>query len=493
MKKFVVALLVIVLIFSLAACGKNNATKTNADAQKTTNSEPTTNTTQATTEAVVLNKPMLSTAYQRTSFINSKGDLYVWGNNEEYQLGLTNNIDKASPTFLASSVKKVVTLSSLTIFLKNDGRLYTCGYNEYGIAGYKTYRNTGSDGPKNILSDVIDFEHNGSTGAAINKNHELYMWGTHFSNTPVKVLDNVEKIVVDNGEMAIIKTNGDLYRWYHNHWYSDGRDNNYPICTTEVNNIESYKLTENAKDVFMDTNTTAILTQNKELYVHGWFFGIGNSENPDANPIKILDNVVTVDLNSQYLLALTDEGKVYIFGTSTHVNTPEDIHTVALVFENAKKIYASNEFYMIIDNNNTLYGLGAYNKDGVLSYDENSPDFDTKGEDFIELLQNVDYIQFLYDNRAVAAVTLDKSLYTWGSGFETPLGYTPESTHIRELQPTKILDNVSELLADGGAPHAIALCEDNSLYSWGYFNACGEIGNGTTEKQITPYKIEILV
>ena len=149
---------------------------------------------------------MLSTAYQRTSFINNKGDLYVWGANDEYQLGLTNNIDKSSPVILSSNVKKVITHSNLTVFLKNDGRLYTCGYNEYGKAGNKTYRNTGPDGPKNILSDVIDFEHNGSTGAAINKNHELYMWGMHFNNTPTKVLDSVEKIVVDKDQMAIIKT-----------------------------------------------------------------------------------------------------------------------------------------------------------------------------------------------------------------------------------------------------------------------------------------------
>ncbi len=483
MKRFLTTALAVMLMLSLAACGKSSGTKTNADALHTTAPEASSTTTQPTTEAAASTEPMLSTAYKHSSFIDSNGNLYGWGENGEYQLGLSNNIDKSSPVLLSSEVKKIVTYPSLTVFLKNDGRLYTCGYNENGKAGNATYRNTGPDGPKNILSDITDFEHNGSTGAAINSNHELFMWGQHFSNTPTKVLDGVEKIVVNEEEMAIIKTNGDLYRWYHDHWYHDGRDNNYPICTTEANTIEDYKLIGNAKDVFMDTNITAILTNSNELYVHGTFIG---TEAPEQKPAKILDNIASCSVNHSYLLALTTDGRVYRYGYSD--DTIMDVFAPVLTFENAKKIYTSREFYMIIDNNNTLYGYGS-STDGVLGF--TSEDTVVLTDDYYkkyyELLDNVDYIQLEYergdskDTDSVAAVTLNKELYVWGTG----------TLSTSAKQPLKILDNVTKLCYNGyGSTHAIALCDDNSLYSWGE-NYVGEIGNGTTEKQLIPCKISI--
>lgn len=54
------------------------------------------------------------------------------------------------------------------------------------------------------------------------------------------------------------------------------------------------------------------------------------------------------------------------------------------------------------------------------------------------------------------------------------------------LQPTKILENIRSVFAQGS--HAAAIDESGVLYVWGN-NEYGQVGNGTTENVLQPVKI----
>lgn len=84
----------------------------------------------------------------------------------------------------------------------------------------------------------------------------------------------------------------------------------------------------------------------------------------------------------------------------------------------------------------------------------------------------------------VMAITLDGSLYGWGSNSNGQIG---DGTKEDKNQPVKIMENVSAVSA--GHASTLAIKEDGSLWSWGW-NNCGQIGiDGPRIDQLVPVKI----
>ena len=91
-------------------------------------------------------------------------------------------------------------------------------------------------------------------------------------------------------------------------------------------------------------------------------------------------------------------------------------------------------------------------------------------------------------NKFVYSITLDGKLYTWGNN---EFGNTGNGTTNNQTTPYLVeingkIKNVVSYLGDT----VFAITEEGKLYSWGK-NISGQVGNGTTNNQTTPYLVEI--
>ena len=91
-------------------------------------------------------------------------------------------------------------------------------------------------------------------------------------------------------------------------------------------------------------------------------------------------------------------------------------------------------------------------------------------------------------NKFVYYITSDGELYTWGNNEFGNIGNgtTNDQTTPHLVGISGKIKNVVSYLGDT----VFAITEDGKLYSWGN-NISGQVGNGTTNNQTTPYLVEI--
>lgn len=295
----------------------------------------------------------------------------------------------------SKKIKQVALGYGHSAAITEDGSLYTWGWNAFGELGNGT--NIDSKTPIKIMDNVVSFSMGNEYGAAITIDRSLYLWGINSngqlgngtetnSYVPIKIMDNVASVSLGDSHSAAITTDGGLYMWGDNYYGQLGN------------------------------GTTS-----------------GYDANP--NPIKIMDNVVSVILGDRHSAAITTDGSLYMWG----------------------------------DNTSGKLGNGT-------SDDSNVP---------IKIMDNVTSVS-LGDSHS-AAITTDGSLYMWGENFV--YGQLGNNTSIYcSTIPVKIMDNVASVSLGGW--HSAAITNDGSLYMWGS-NIYGQLGNGTTTSSSVPIKIEI--
>lgn len=90
---------------------------------------------------------------------------------------------------------------------------------------------------------------------------------------------------------------------------------------------------------------------------------------------------------------------------------------------------------------------------------------------------------FYSDGYLSGAISTTGDLYCWGNNI---CGNVGNGTTDNQLTPVKVLDNVREFYIGDFVTAAITINGD--LYCWGD-NECGGVGNGTTDDQLTPVKV----
>lgn len=280
--------------------------------------------------------------------IREDGALYCWGENSHGQLGLGHSNYVDTPTKITDNVK-CVAANSHTLILKNDGTVWSCGYNYCGQLGngekgtttnaslYKipienvdtiaaafqisaaikkdgtlwTWGRGGfiGDGgttdrtsPVKILSDVRNVSICSAGGCAVKYDNTLWEW--YGNRAPRKIMDNVSSACCIESNTHVIKTDGDLYSWGYNEngQLGDGKKGNRLWS-------DYYKVVHVLDDVSKITATgctTGAMKADGSIWTWGtndnYSLGYGNADTEQLTPKKLFEGKKIMPINKIRLL-----------------------------------------------------------------------------------------------------------------------------------------------------------------------------------------------
>ncbi len=270
-----------------------------------------------------------------------------------------------------------------------------------------------------------------SHAAYIDSSGALWTWGRNYygelgngsqenSSLPVKVMDNVASVSVSEGVTAAVQQDGSLWMWgsnYHGQLGNGGKG---------------------------------------DLNIHGTGFDYQSDHYIQTTPVKVMENVASVQTSLTVTAAIKTDGSLWLWGGNQYG-----------CIGNSDAGDRTDRYHYIYQTR------PAHIMDGVAS------------------------VIISEDASAVAAIKSDGSLWMWGCNQFGQLGNGGAANAQYKMEdvdepipyqntPVKIMENVSA--ASIGANHAAAVKRDGSLWLWGS-NYYGQLGNGSTESSTVPIKV----
>lgn len=400
------------------------------------------------------------------AYVKKNGDLYIWGDNFNGQIGDGSTKAVSEPKKVMSGVKKVSMTSCCSIaVLKNDGSVWTWGNNYCGQIGNGDTDKEKDDVsiPYKVLDGAQDVEIGGSGCAAIKENGDLWTWGEispDGSSVPQLTLEGVSCASVEDEVSIAVTKSGELKTWGHNEIGLLG--------TTKYSGpFDSETII--LKDVeYVDCGDVSGLAILKDGSLYGWGT-IG--EQPLLSPRKVAEDVVSACVKSgadDWFYVTSDGGLWYV--CTSDLSPMKIAEGIKSVSGGNGLVVVTNEGELLVEKDN---GIGAEYRDKVSfscpdAATNGGYDYDT-GESFYRILTDVK------DSASGvgygAAIKNDGTLWTWGYNHFGCLGIGEDSEDGWH-GPKQVLSNVESVALGGDCncsyPTSLALKTDGTVWGWGY-------------------------
>lgn len=290
------------------------------------------------------------------------------------------------------------------------------------------------------------------------------------SSVPVKVMDGVTAVSIANGVSAAIKSDKSLWMWgsnYHGQLGTKGSGdvnigggNNFDHASKHYVHITPVKVMDDVASVQAGSFYTAAIKTDGSLWMWGdnQYGHIGNNGESDktdrygyvyqTEPVKIMDSVsyATFNEDAHTVAAIQTDGSLWMWGKNIHSELGNN--------GQGDKFYEIEEL------------------DSV-EYYQTTP---------IKALEHVTSVSLGANH--TAAIQTDGSLWMWGSNYYGQLG---NGTNTDAGEPVKIMDGVAAV--DLGWSRTAVLKTDGSLWTWGR-NCYGQLGSGSTEDSNVPVPVK---
>ena len=458
----------------------------------------------------------------------------VWsvGSNAYGQLGLGNTTSQSTPqdiTYFTTNginIAKVSVGYGYTIFLADDGKVYSCGYNNYGQLGHGNYTNYNTPQEITFLSDknITHIECGYYYTLFLTSDGKVYSCGynvygqlglghnnhpqptpqeiTHFTNNNI----NITQIACGSSHAIFLASDGKVYGAGYN---SNGQlglghttHRNTPDEITYFTN-NGINITHASGGYY---NTIFIASDGK-VYSVGQNskgqLGLGNYTNYNT-PQEITyftTNSITITQSvsgSEHTVFLASDGKVYGCGNNNYgqlghgnynnYNTPQEITYFTTNNININLIASNAGSTIFLDTDSNVYTVGN-NASGQLGLGN------TTNQIVIQKLVFFNATKYKYVKASFyhsIFIADDGKVYSAGYNIDGQLGlgnYTNQST-LQEITYFTT-NNINITLASGGGSFSIFVADDGKVYGVGN-NSYGQLGLGNTTRYNTIQEITFL-
>ncbi|HBC2031549.1 TPA: FIVAR domain-containing protein, partial [Clostridium perfringens] len=338
--------------------------------------------------------------WTNTGIVDNEGNLYIWGMNDQGQLGTGSTTDSYRPVKV-NGKGAIPTNAKITSFsngnnsssaIDNNGNLYTWGNNLTGQLGdgSTTDRHTpvkiNGKGAIPTNAKIISNNSGQDLSSAIDNNGNLYTWGnnrygqlgdgsTTQRNIPVKIngkgaISASAKIISSSLGMShasAVDSNGNLYTWGANHTGQLG-DGSTTQRNTPVKINGKGDIPANAKIIQAvmsgqsstggkEIASSSAIDSNGNLYTWGdnRYGQLGDGSTTERHtPVRINGKgdipanakIVAIDSGDESFIALDSKGNIYTWGnnsigqlgdgSTTDRHTPVKINGKGAIPANAK-------------------------------------------------------------------------------------------------------------------------------------------------------------
>lgn len=337
----------------------------------------------------------------------------------------TEEINSADTILENKKISMVSVGDNHSFVVTTDGELYATGKNEYGQLGTGK-KDEGTREFIKVMDNIKTANAVLRTGSfVVNNNSELLFWGysDYFPGealTPVKLMDNVEKVCVGACAVLILTKGGNLYGFGKNIWGELG---------------------EGSHDIIYE------------------------------KPEIIAENVADMNVHYENLIYSTRSGEVFITQSEFNDKTGKSLpYELIKISDSGKSVSSGEWFFLFISDNNDLYGYGR-NRLGNMG---------NGFEDFLiettKLKSGVKKAWGDFDYSLI--ISTENILYGSGDGYRGNYIERGEEEYFA-AEYTKIMDNVADISSNLGSNMLITT--DGELYVSGY-NVNGELGMGDIKR-----------
>ena len=336
-------------------------------------------------------------------------------------------------------------LAEHSIILKNDGTLWSCGYNSHGQLG---------------LGDTTD--RNVFTQITINS-------------------DNIKSIYCGYLHTIVLKNDGTL-------WGCGKNDYGQLGLGDKTNRTTFTQITTNAddiKEVYCGYDHTYILKNDGTLWCTGrndygeLGLGGGGHRYTFTQITNNTDNIKSFCCGNDNNYMLQNDGTLWGTGQNHygHLGLGDTNHRYTFTqittnTDNIKSVYCGGEYAFILKNDGTLWGTG-YNASGQLGLGDGA-----NRSTFTQITTNTDDIRSVYcGNDYTYILENDGTLWSCGYNGYGQLGLGDTTNRKTFTQITTNVDDIKQVYC--GWAHTLILKNDGTLWNAGY-NDDGQLGLGDT-------------
>lgn len=262
--------------------------------------------------------------------------LWIWGNNTNGSLGINNTINQTTPVTLfggGTDWKQVELGSAISAAIKNDGSIWTWGFNNFGaLASNSSISQRLTPAP--IVNAGIWNQVSVGNGAvaAIRDNGSLWVWGSNSSpagilginndlilgrSTPVTTFlggNDWRQVSAGSFNIGAIKTGGSLWVWgdYRGLGANDLINRSTPITTALGGN--------DWKQISVGSLSAAAIKTDGSLWVWGNnSFGLLGVNDNTFRPTPVTTsaggyNWKQVSVGQENIAAIKTDGSLWVWG-----------------------------------------------------------------------------------------------------------------------------------------------------------------------------------